>query len=236
MTSTNAFSSGTTQYVVQVEDLTGQVSAETRALAAQLVQFASESLSAWAPGSGTIQVRVIFDPAVTIASGGSVFDSATTQVGTFNGVPVYETVFANELRTGVDLNGAEADVTIRVNPSLNGLYLDPSPSTSYDLPLDRMDFISVVKHELLHALGVVGLRDLATGNLRAAQQFTFDKYVSMIGGQPYVTGPEAQAVYGGPVPLTPGNFYHYGATGANPSTLLGGILNGVFLNTGIAMN
>jgi Ca2+-binding RTX toxin-like protein len=168
---------------------------------------------------------IVFDTGVPIAHGGSVY-GAPTQIGTDDGLPVYENVATHELRTGVDLNGAAADITISVNPSLGHYFLDPTPSTADDVPVDRGDFFSVLLHELLHTVALSGFRDFASGDLVTAGESPFDLYVQMIDGQPYFVGPLAGSVLGQPVPLTPGNLYHYGVTDADPVTLLGGVMNG----------
>lgn len=230
MTSINLASHSTTQYVVDVQDPTGLVSAGDRVLVAQLVQAAGAHLSLWAPGAGTIDVRLIFDASTATARASSSY-GAPTQIGVADGLAVYENVFEHELRTGVDLNGTAPDVTIWVSPNLGQFFLDPTLATNDDLVAGKSDFFSVILHELVHAVAMVGVRDFS-GNLNGSSEMPFDLYVKMVDGAPYFTGPNAMEIFGGPVPLTPNNIFHYGSAAGDPSTLLGGLMNGVAVTAG----
>jgi hypothetical protein len=120
---------------------------------------------------------------------------------------------ASEITTGVDLNGSAPDVRITLGPTaLQRLFLDASPETADDIPPETIDFVTVMLHELGHAMGYAGYRDPATGALIGKFESVFDTFVEYRGGLPYFTGPTAAAVYGGPVPLNPMNPYHYGGT------------------------
>src|SRR5438876_338634 len=76
---------------------------------------------------------------------------------------------------------------------------------------------SVMLHELGHARGFNGWRDLSNGSLPGNYMSTFDRYVSFNGSEFYFNGPAAVAAHGGPVPLTYGNIFHVGnAAGSGP--------------------
>jgi hypothetical protein len=75
--------------------------------------------------------------------------------------------------------------SISFNPTSDFFY-DPTPDTSDDIPFEQFDFITNAAHELGHVLGFL------SGSV------VFD---SLIEGETFV-GARAQAVYGGPVPLT----------------------------------
>jgi hypothetical protein len=225
----NTFSQGTTVYTVLVQDLTGQASQAYIDQVVRLIQVAGARLSKWMPGGGNIDLEVILDPGVQIANGGSQI-SALTQVGMHGANKVFESAYSYEIRTGVDANGSAPDATIRINPNFQ-FWMDPSPETDGDVPFNAADFITMVQHELVHALGMLGYRD-AAGALTSNVESVFDRFVTMVGGQPYFTGANAVAVYGGPVPLTPANLYHYGTQQSDPMSLLGGIMNGIGVMSG----
>ena len=105
------------------------------------------------------------------------------------------TDFLAESQTGIDANGSQPDATVYINMADLSLFdLNPlvaPTSTQYDLT-------TILTHEMLHALGFDGLIGSS-----ASQSTAYDRYVVMQNGTPYFTGPDAQSVYGGPVPLAP---------------------------------
>ncbi len=118
----------------------------------------------------------------------------------------YTTAFLAESQTGLDANGAQADAKVYINMSDWSLF-DTNPSV---LPTkSQYDLTTVLTHELFHALGFDGLYPSAN-NL----QTTYDTFIQMQNGLPYFTGPKAEAIYGGPVPLDPASsgagsaYYH----------------------------
>lgn len=140
---------------------------------------------------------------------------------------------ARELRTGDDVLPA-TDLLIRVDPRLlSSAYLDASLDTSNDIPSAKEDFYSVMLHEMVHAVGFTSVKN-PDGTLKLAYESAYDQYVTMLNGQPYFTGPTAQSVFGGSVPLTPGNQSHYGTSVSAGPTAGGvnGIMNGVGKVTG----
>jgi hypothetical protein len=74
--------------------------------------------------------------------------------------------------------------SISFNPTSDFFY-DPTPQTSDDIPFEQYDFMTNAAHELGHVLGFSAIT--AFEALLVDQTFT---------------GPNAQTVYGGPVPLT----------------------------------
>ena len=116
----------------------------------------------------------------------------------------------------------------------NELWFDPSPTSRTGVvPTNRTDARSVFLHEFGHAFAFSGWRDGWTGALPGAYQSAFDALVapgSAAGGpQLFFTGSSATALYGGPVPLTVGNYGHLGnsspSQGANliPTDLMNGV-------------
>jgi hypothetical protein len=105
------------------------------------------------------------------------------------------TEFLAESQTGTDANGTQADATVYINMAdLNKFNLNPNiaPTSS------QYDLTTILTHEMLHALGFDGTIGSST-----TQMTTYDTYVVSKNGTPYFTGPAAESVYGGPVPLAP---------------------------------
>lgn len=187
-------------------------------------------------GSGTIDIQVGFADIAT-ANGASV----TTGFSHMNGsTSVYNQGAAAEILTGVDPNGSGYDIRINIGSTyqsylgssyLDNLWFDPHPMQRTDtLPDGRTDAMSTFLHEIGHGLAFNGWRNGTTGNLPGSYESTFDENVVVgSGGYLYFDGPNASAAYGGPVPLTRGNYGHYGNASPGPGSDLVGysLMNGV---------
>lgn len=153
------------------------------------------------------------------------------------GLRLFEQGAAHEVSTGIDPNGAAADIefTLGIDGYLQQeLWFDPSPGTGLlPVPLAQTDAYSVMQHEFGHAFGFNGWRDGSTGALPGDYLSTFDALVTpqaLPGGSTafYFTGTQASAQYGGPVPLTLANYGHLGnTTAAMGADLLPDLMNGV---------
>jgi hypothetical protein len=185
--------------------------------------------------TSSIEVEIDIHEVASNRGGGT---SATTHfVGNRGGFNVWEQGLAAELRTGVDPNGATPDVLIDLDPDYinTQLWFDPDPvGRTTPVPNNRIDDMSFFRHELGHALAWNGWRDWTTGALPADYESTFDERVTVgAGGVPFFNGARAEALYGGPVPLTYGNLYHVGNASLGPgSTLIPDLMNGVVFNYG----
>lgn len=131
-----------------------------------------------------------------------------------------------EARTGTDPNDANPDITLRLPETfLKGdVWFDPSGvKRNAAVPADKLDFVTVVLHEMLHGLGFNGFRrDLPTqvGAFPDGKKSTFDHYSDW--GKPGLSGippdriafygPYAKQQHGGPVLITGGDggYYHLG--------------------------
>lgn len=188
--------------------------------------------------SASLQVQLSFADIAT-ASGASVTNS---YVGLRGGLSTYEQGAAYEVRTGRDPNGALPDIQITLGRSgylQNELWFDPSPTRqSVAVPTSRTDARSVFLHELGHAFAFNGWRDGVTGALPGGYQSTFDSWVTVgnVLGSPqlFFTGNSARSLYGGPVPLTFGNYGHIGNVAPRPGAKLVPVdlMNGVAFSRG----
>ena len=190
------------------------------------------------PGATPVlTLRIGFDGQAT-ASGASVVSHLVGPGA--GGQWVYAQGAAYELQTGLDPNGAEADIDITFGTAgylQHELWFDPAPLLrTTPVPAGQTDAYSVLQHELGHALGFNGWLDASTATAGAAAS-TFDMLVGAHPGQPdgglYFLGAAAMALYGGPVPLTVGNYAHLGnwAPGSG-SGLLPDLMNGLVFYRG----
>jgi hypothetical protein len=116
------------------------------------------------------------------------------------------TAFLVESQTGTDANGSTPDAKVYINmANLSKFNLNTAQAPSSG----QYDLTTILTHEMLHALGFDGLIGQST-----SQMTTYDSYVVTKNGTPYFTGPAAESVYGGPVPLAaasagPGSAYYH---------------------------
>lgn len=146
---------------------------------------------------------------------------------------------AYELRTGIDANGGAPDIEIvfGIDGYLqNEIWFDPDPRVrSAAVPGDQTDAMTVLMHEFGHALGFNGWLDAPPG--AGTYLSTFDAFVqplaTPLGTALFFTGPQAMSVYGGPVPLTLGNYAHLGNGVAGLGLdLVPDLMNGVVFQRG----
>ena len=171
---------------------------------------AAQDWSQYLLGQASLQLIVRFDPNTTRAGGRS---ATTVFAGTDGALNVFQQGMASEILTGVDPNGSSPDGEIFLQPSymMNELWFDPDPThRSNPVPADRTDAVSVFIHELGHAFSFIGWRNSFDGTLPGNYESTFDRYTVFDGANLFFTGSHAEALYGGPVPITYGNDYHFG--------------------------
>jgi hypothetical protein len=116
------------------------------------------------------------------------------------------TEFLVESQTGQDANSGAPDASVYINMTdFSQFNLNPNQSPA----ASQFDLTTILEHEMIHALGFSG--EIGTSSNLKTQ---FDTFVSTANGQPYFTGPHAEAIYGGPVPLAPASagsgsaYYH----------------------------
>ncbi|MGL4422712.1 MAG: hypothetical protein ACRCZF_18730, partial [Gemmataceae bacterium] len=197
---------------------------------------------AWSSGiisqaNATIHVEVIFTNSIPRATG----RSTTANFVRNNGVANVFEEGAASLYNGREFpfRNPNSDVEIQLNPSYlsDFLWFDPNPNTrTAEVPFNRIDAMSVMLHEIGHAIAFNGWRDHFTGNLPIqpglpdAYMSTFDENISIANGNQLFTGPTAQMIYGRPIPITYGNSNHIGngvESGRPGNDLVPDLMNGV---------
>jgi hypothetical protein len=147
-----------------------------------------------------------------------------------DGTPIYEPGTLYELRTGVDPNGAAPDAVISIDPNYlrQSVWADPTPADTTDaVPGDRVDLVSVLRHETGHMLGIISAKPGGGGSV--PWETTFDQLTVTRSDGAFFIGEHARAAYGGDVPLTtlPGGeaYSHLGNSLAEPAGT--DLMNGV---------
>jgi hypothetical protein len=164
---------------------------------------------------GTLDIEINVESTSTGRFAGS---GDTSFAGRRDGRDTWEASLVAESRTGTDPNPAKADLSVYIDPSssyLANLWWDPAIATSLaaNPPNDRTDAFTVLVHELLHGMGIVGWRDINTGSLPGDYWSVWDSLVSISGGKATFNGPATVALLGQPVEVRLGGSqgaYHLG--------------------------
>jgi hypothetical protein len=146
---------------------------------------------------GTLDIQIMpenINNTILAEASGAILPATYSIASTAHGA-TKTTEFLLESQTGIDLNGSQADATVYINmANLSKFNINPSVTPSSG----QYDLTTILTHELLHALGFDGMLGTATTQMTA-----YDTYVVNKNGMPYFNGPNAESVYGGPVPLAP---------------------------------
>ncbi|MFO1186940.1 MAG: FG-GAP-like repeat-containing protein [Alphaproteobacteria bacterium] len=112
------------------------------------------------------------------------------------GVPVWEPVTQTKVATGVDPNGADADLAIWLSPDATheNFYFAPLDVDGiYRVPIGMIDAMSVFLHEIGHGLGFISFSDSFVDPTFQTERTTYDKFIQTSSGVAFV-GPTAGAV------------------------------------------
>ncbi len=214
-------------FSVTFNDPNGDLTAAAGLIESHVVA-AGERWAGHLVGDADIEVVIRTSLAIPYAEGRSLTNLFVRNNGTFN---VFEQGMAAEIRTGVDPNGADPDVEIEINPGYvyDELWFDPDPyARTATVDVNRTDAMSTFLHEFGHALGYSGWINGTTGTYPSDYQSTYDERTSFDGTNFYFNGPEAVAVYGGPVPLTFANVFHVANFAPRPGEdLILDLMNGL---------
>lgn len=197
--------------------------------------------SRYVTGLGTLIVNLkVLTTSVGRADGGPT--AGVSDGTTASGATLVEPSSMYELLTGTHapgttVDGVTSDITIEVDPTyMATLFLNPDPGNGAPVPSNKIDAVSVFRHELEHGLGMEGYYNqdgtLADGGTYLS---LYDRYVQIDSdGLAYFTGPAAEAAFGGPVPLTTDsttqNYYHFANS---PTAPLGqDLMNGQYFYYG----
>ncbi|MBP2315556.1 calcium-binding protein [Azospirillum soli] len=158
-----------------------------------------------------VQVNFFTSDSMSVANAGSVSNVIVGPYYGFNGRNLNMLSAAYKAMTGIDTNGAEADVVLNLNTKF-------LPQTNFNPGAapqpGQTDGLTVYTHEFGHALTWSGLLNTNGAALYADHIGTFDRYVQTINGGLYFTGPNTMAVTGGPLALD-GSLYHEGSSTAD---------------------
>ncbi len=180
---------------------------------------------------------------------------------TVSGHPVFRANSIQALTTGEYVSSLPTDIAITLfatGANLDNFYINPNPGTPGTVPVNKIDLVTVLAHEIGHGLGLNGFINTLSPIPAAIPVFagaaisTYDAKVSanVVNGNTLsgalFTGTNAQAAYGAllgtftstPVALTlkPGdqeNFYHVANTIGE--VLAGDLMSGVGISTGTSI-
>lgn len=153
------------------------------------------------------------------------------------GKSIVEEGMGHELRTGADPNGSAPDVELAFDPEyVKTMWWDPKPrSRTRPVPSNMLDAVSVIAHELGHAIGFNGRLDPKTGQASRGEMSPYDRWVHFDGTNFFFTGPAAIKVYRKEIPLSTiqNNYHHFGEPGPKlDRKLKDDLMNGIFMEYG----
>lgn len=220
-----AATTGGFQFSISLNDTAGLGSLDT-GIVADLGQ-ALRDWGQYVTGAGVVRVQLNIAPLGASNLLANTAPTANAPAGTLDGRTLGQPAAIHMLTTGMALAGTASEITISLNSNaVPLLFINPTPETAGAIPANQYDLTTVFRHELAHGFGMTGYTgsDGSIGGLETL----FDHYIQQTANGAFFTGPTAESVYGGPVPLTttnaPENYYHLGSSAADPlaADLMGG--------------
>lgn len=214
-------------------DDSGQFAAYYPSITSNVLAAAQTWSQYFPPTDTTLAIEIQFTGDTTA----SCSSQTSYYVDTVDGIDIFEQAATTKIRTGFDQNGDDTpDIVMQLgtNYLVEALWFDPHPLVRVDpVPSDKTDAMSVFIHELCHAWAFTGWIDQFDGTFPGNYESTFDAWTRFDGINFFFVGPEAKALYGGPVPLTYGNVFHVGNNSPRPgSDLIPDLMNGVVFYNG----
>lgn len=188
------------------------------------MRVAFERWTSLMSGSGVITVRVELDPNGTRAGSTSL---AKQYLGDRFGFHTYMEGWPFKQQTSIDPNGTDADIWIVFEPvyMTTQVWFDPTPELRTEpVPTDRTDGVSLFLRLFAYAVAGNGWLTPNTGIPIGPWKSLYDHQVTPIDGLWYFTGPHAQLLYGGPVPLATTDIYLLGNVDGAGAELVDGML------------
>ncbi len=186
------------------EDPTGRFTGQSDLL----VKNAIAGFNAWAPylADSVASLEIRFHLVTGYGNRGGGRSTTSVEVDRTAGMTIVDQGAAFEIRTGNDPNGDAPDIEVFFDVDFFAANYWINPLNGDLAPANRTDLVSLIAHELGHALGFNGFA--ADPALSASYASRFDQLIVYQNGQPYFAGANATAVNGGPVALTNGNIFH----------------------------
>jgi len=182
-----------------------------------LVDAALTYLAQFVRFAGTVDIVIeVGGTATGRISGGP--DDLVALDQTFDGRQLVQTALLAESLTGTDLHPDRTDLRIRIpaDPmTLATLWFDPDIASGFNRnpPDHKVDLFSVLVHEVLHGMGVIGYRNVATGALTGDFATVYDSMVRIEGDSAWFGGAAVRELLGGEAALMLGGsqgIYHLG--------------------------
>ncbi|HEY7117120.1 MAG TPA: hypothetical protein VH475_11060 [Tepidisphaeraceae bacterium] len=239
------------QFSVKVEGLPDDAKALEPLISANVVAAARAWAERVEAKPCTIAILFRLDPAAQSGRGsGRSLRAVRLGNETFKDKLVSEQGWAARMRAGMPPderkksggrdNDPPPDVEIVFEPHyFRTIWWDPEPTLrKRPVPNDKLDSMTVLLHELGHALAFNGWLDPRTGKVPGEFVSSYDRHVTFDGRDFHFTGPEAMKLWGGPVLLahTNNNYHHVGdaraAAAGRESELSADLMNGVVFEYG----
>lgn len=167
------------------------------------LQAALDYIDRYVVMRGTVDVEIVVETTSTGRFAGS---GDVAFAGSRGGLNTWEAALLAESRSGTDPRPGHADLSIYIDPASNYLaqmWWDPAIASRLDAnpPDDRTDAFTVMVHEILHGMGIIGWRSAETGELPAGadDQSVWDSQLQVSGGRAVFAGPATTSLLGQPV-------------------------------------